>query len=181
MRRTFITGLGVVLAVPLDTVAQQPGKTYRAGFLGTITESAIRHLLEAFRRGMHDLGWTDRNFVLESRFAEGRAERLPGLAAELVALNVDVIIAGNNASVAAAKQATTTIPIVMMANDPVGSGFVETLARPGRNITGLSYDVTPDTFGKHIEFLKDVVPGISRVAVLPLGNGLELWSCYQIR
>jgi hypothetical protein len=96
-RRAFVTGLGAVLAAPLGAGAEQAGKVYRAGFLGTISESAIGHLLEAFRQGMRELGWTERNFVIEARYAGGRTDRLPGFAAELVEIKVDVIIAGNNA------------------------------------------------------------------------------------
>lgn len=164
-RRVFLAHTAAFLATSFAAEAQQADKVYRGGFLGTTSESAIRPFLGTLMQRMRELGWTERNFTLEARYIEDRIG-LPSAAAELVGLNVDVIIAGINAAVAAAKHATTTIPIVMMANDPVGSGFVETLARPGGNVTGLSYDIIPDTFVKHIDFLKEVVPTISRVAVL---------------
>lgn len=174
--------LALVVFAPLSLVlaaeAQEAGKVYNLGLLGTTSPSATGHLLEAFKRRMRELGWTEgQNFVLEARWAEGRSDRLPGIAAELVGLKVDVIFAATNAAVVAAKHTTTTIPIVMLANDPIGSGFVETLARPGGNITGLSYDVTPETFGKHIELLKEVVPRISRAAVLldPTYPGVQVY------
>ena len=148
-------------------VAQEVGKVYKLGLLGTTSPSAAGHLLEAFRQRMRELGWREgQNFVLEARWAEGRMDRLHGIAAELAGLKVDIIFAASNTAVVAAKHATTTIPIVMVANDPIGSGFVKSLARPGGNITGLSYDVTPETFGKNIELLKEVVPTISHAAVL---------------
>ena len=148
-RRAFVAGSIAVLAAARATEAQQAGKIYTVGFSGSVNEGAIRHLIDAFMQRMRELGWTEgQNFALEARFAEGKSERLQGIAAEFVEHNVDVILAGEPGAIVAARQATTSIPIVMLANDPVGSGFVGSLARPGRNITGLSYDVTPETFGK---------------------------------
>jgi putative ABC transport system substrate-binding protein len=136
--------------------------------------AANRHLQEAFLQGLRDLGYTEgRNVVIEYRDAEGKLERLPALAAELVALKVDVIVAGGTPQALAAKQATKTIPIVFAAAaDPVASGLVASLARPGGNATGLSL-LTPELVGKCLEQLKQVVPGISRVAALwqPGGHG----------
>ena len=150
--------------------AQQPKKIPRIGFLGAARTSAPR--MEAFRQGLHDLGYAERkNIVIEYRYAEGKLERLPTLATELVRLKVDVIVAGSPQATRSAKQATSTIPIVMaFDDDPVGSGFVSSLARPGGNITGLS-TLFPEMSGKQLELLKEIVPKLSRVAVL--GNATQ--------
>jgi putative ABC transport system substrate-binding protein len=122
---------------------------------------------EAFLQGLRDLGYVEgRNLVIEYRYAEGKEERLPALAAELVALNVDLILAGSTITALAAKQATRTLPIVIVAGDPVMSGFVASLAQPGGNVTGLSSNAAPDIFSKWLELIKQAVPGVSRVAVL---------------
>ena len=139
-RRTFLAGTGVaLLAAPFAAEAQQAAKVARIGFLAT-NLAASPHLQEAFRQGLRDLGYVEgRNVVIEYRDAEGKFERLPALAAELVALKVDVIVAPATAGALAAKQATRTLPIVFAtASDPVGSGLVTSLARPGGNITGSS-------------------------------------------
>ena len=156
--------LGIFLA-PLAAAAQPPAKVPRIGVL--TTASSISHLLQAFRQGLAELGYAEgRNIVLEYRSAEGNAERLPDLAAELARLKVDVIVAGGTPGTQAAQQATTTIPIVMIGvADPVRTGFVGSLARPGRNITGLT-SITPDLAGKRLQLLKEVVPGASHVAIL---------------
>jgi ABC-type uncharacterized transport system substrate-binding protein len=127
-----------------------------------------QHLVKALDDGLRELGYMEgRNIVFERRFGEGNQERLPALAAELVRLNVDVIVTGSNPVITAVKQATSTIPVVMaVSRDPVGSGFVANLARPGGNITGLSNDPGPDILGKNMELLKEAVPRISRVAYL---------------
>ena len=171
MRRTaalliFILASGL-LAAPLPAAAQQPAKVARMGFLGIVPPSATPHLVEAFRRGLRDLCYVEgQNVVIELRWAEGRLERLSDLAAELVRLKVDVIQTHATPGALAAKQATTTIPIVMaVAADPVGSGLVASLARPGGNITGLSL-LAPELAGKRLQLLKEVVPRVSRVAVL---------------
>src|SRR6059058_1632548 len=138
-RRAFIsTALGF-LAAPLAVDAQQPGKVARIGVLSQGSSTSVAHILEAFRQGLRDLGYVEgQNIVIEYRYAEGKAERLPDLAAELVSLKVDVIMAGGTPAPLAAKHATRTIPIVMAAaGDPVGSGLVASLARPGGNVTGL--------------------------------------------
>jgi putative ABC transport system substrate-binding protein len=135
---------------------------YRAGNL-----AAVPHLREAFRQGLRDLGYVEgRNVLIEYRDAEGKFERLPALAAELVALKVDVILTPGTPHALAAKQATRTLPIVLAGvPDPVTSGLVTSLARPGGNVTGLS-NLTPQLVGKRLELLKQAVPGVSRVAVL---------------
>jgi putative ABC transport system substrate-binding protein len=136
--------------------------------------AAFSFLVEAFRQGLRDLGYVDgRNLVIDYRDAEGKFERLPALAAELVALKVDVILAPATPHALAAKQATRTLPIVFATSaDPVGSGLVTSLARPGGNVTGLSF-LAPELVGKGLELLKQAVPGVSRVAVLcqPGGQG----------
>ena len=156
---------GVTLAAPFESLAQQPPKIWRIGLLDSGSSSTGIHA--GFQQGMRDLGYAEgRNFSIQGRFAEGVYERLPGLAAELVRAKVDVIVAGTTLSVQAARQATSTIPIVMAAvPDPVGEGFVARLARPGGNITGLSNIVT-EVSAKHVELLRGAIPKLSRVAVL---------------
>ena len=154
------------MAWPLAAEAQQAAKVARIGYLaGNL--AAGPHLQEAFRRGLRDLGYVEgRNVVIEYRDAEGKFERLPALAAELVALKVDVIMASAAPQALAAKQATTTLPIVFgAAPDPVETGLVTSLARPGGNVTGLSM-LTPELVGKRLELLTQAVSGVSRVAVL---------------
>jgi putative ABC transport system substrate-binding protein len=164
--------LGLV-AAPFAAEAQQAAKIARIGYLAGYL-AATPHLPEAFRQGLRDLGYVEgRNLVIEYRDAEGKYERLPPLAAELVALKVDVILAGGTPQALAAKQATRTIPIVFASSpDPVGSGLVTSLARPGGNVTGLSF-LAPELVGKRLEQLKQALPGVSRVAVLwqPGGQG----------
>lgn len=147
---------------------QLPGKVYRIGLILTAPPEQVVHLPRALDEGLRELGYVEgRNIVVERRFADGKQERLPALAAELVRLKVDVIVTGSNPVVAAVKQATTTIPVVMaISRDPVGAGFIASLARPGGNITGLSNDPTPEILGKNLELLKEAVPGVSRVAFL---------------
>ncbi len=156
-----------LLAAPLAAEAQQAAKIPRIGYL-VPNLAASPHQHEAFRQGLRDLGYLEgRNLVIEYRNAEGKLERLPALAAELVALKVDVIVAAPGTLPAlAAKQATRTLPTVFIGvGDPVTSGFVTSLARPGGNLTGLSA-LTPELVGKWLELLKQAVPGVSRVAVL---------------
>ena len=145
-RRMFLgTMTGSLLAAPLAAEAQQPGKAYRIGVIVTSAPNETEHVIKALSEGLRELGYVDgQNIVMERRYAEGRQERLPALAEELVRLNVDVIVTGSNPVVAAVKQTTTKIPIVMaVSRDPVGAGFVASLARPGGNITGLSNDPGP--------------------------------------
>ena len=147
--------------------AQQPTKVPRIGFLGASSASVLAARIEAFRQGLRDLGYVEgKNIVIEWRSAEGKLDGLPALAAELVRLKVDVIVTTGPAPTRPAKEATSTIPIVMaFDNDPVGNGFVASLARPGGNITGLS-TLAPEISGKQLELLKEIVPRLSRVAVL---------------
>ena len=166
-RRTFLGTLaGGLLAAPLAAGAQQAAKVARVGFLATSLATGP-HLTDAFRQGLRDLGYVEgRNAVIEYRDAQGKIERLPALAAELVALKVDVIVAPNTPAALAAKQATRTLPIVFVgAGEPVASGLVTSLARPGGNVTGLSV-VSPELVGKWLELLTQAVPEVSRVAVL---------------
>src|SRR5262245_57331102 len=166
-RRTFLGVLGLLCAPRV--VEAQPSKGPRIGVLmpGTGPRSDAR-ILEPFRRGMRDLGWVEgKNILVEYRWAEGRSERIPELVAELVRLNVDVILAGSTELTVAARQATSTIPIVMATGgDPVTLGLVASLARPGGNVTGLSFSVGLEHFAKQLELLKEVVPTVRRVAVL---------------
>jgi putative ABC transport system substrate-binding protein len=170
-RRFLLTSVAAAFAAPLATEAQQAGKVYRIGFIGNSplnTSAVSSRFHEAFRQGLRERGWVEgRNTVIEWRFAEGRIERLPDLAAELVRLKVDLIVttAGGPAA-RAAKQATTTIPIVAVAiSDPVGQGLVASLARPGGNVTGLA-TLYPELAVKRLGLLKETLPGVSRVAVL---------------
>ena len=146
--------------------AQQPTKIPRIGFLGAPPRSAISERIEAFGQGLRELGYVEgKNIGIEWRYAEGKLDRLPALAAELVRLKTDVIVTAGPQVTRRAKEATVTIPIVMgFDNDPVGSGFVASLARPGGNITGLS-SLAPEISGKQLELLKEIVPKLSRVAV----------------
>jgi putative ABC transport system substrate-binding protein len=141
---------------------------YRVGFLLGATGESVAPLFHALRDRLQELGYIEgRNVVFVQRYADGRMERLPDLAAELARLKVDVIVTGTNLHVAAVRHATETIPIVtVFAADPVGAGFVASLARPGGNVTGLSADASPDLWGKYLSLLKEVVPRLSRVGVL---------------
>src|SRR5580765_3568354 len=147
--------------------AQQPANISRIGFLSTTSPSNVPTRLEAFRQGLRDLGYVEgKNIVIEYRYAEGNIDRLPALLDELMRLKVDVIVASGPSPTRAAKKATATIPIVMTWDyDPVGNGYVASLARPGGNITGLSI-LAPEISGKQLELLKEIVPGLSRVAVI---------------
>lgn len=156
---------GIALAALLAWLAWEQTKVWRIGFLAS--DSSSTRVDDAFQQGMRDLGYFEgKNCVIRRRFADGNYERLPSLAAELVRLNVDVIVAGTTLSVQAAHQATAAIPIVMVAvPDPVGEGFATSLSRPGGNITGLSNIVTELSI-KHLELLHTAVPNLSRVAVM---------------
>jgi putative tryptophan/tyrosine transport system substrate-binding protein len=173
-RRTFMAMLtGGIVVASFAAEAQQAAKVARIGYLA-INLAANPHRHEAFRQGLRDLGYVEgRNVVIEYRDAEGKVERLPALAAELVALKVDVIVVGGSTVAAlAAKQATRTLPIVFaVAGDPVGSGLVTSLARPGGNVTGLSI-LAAELVGKRLELLTQAVPGVTRVAVLRLPGAL---------
>jgi len=168
-RRTFVGAVAGGLVVARSVAEAQPAaKVYRIGFLAAATMESTAPLLRALTEGLRDLGYVDgRNIAFEHRYAEGRLERMPDLAAELVRLRVDVIVAGTNPAVAAAKRATATIPIVMASTgDPVGAGFIASLARPGGNITGVTLDANPEIYGKNLGLLTEMVPKLSRVGVL---------------
>ena len=159
--------LVVLLAVAVIAQAQQSAKVPRIGYLTGATPAGQSARIEAFRQGLRELGYVEgKNIVIEYRYAEEKLDRLPALAAELVRLKVDVIVTGGAGNTRAAKNATNAIPIVMAQDsDPVGNGFVASLARPGGNITGLA-TLAPEIGGKQLELLKEVVPNLSRVAVL---------------
>jgi ABC-type uncharacterized transport system substrate-binding protein len=156
------------LAVPRPAEAQQAGKVYRVGYLTVPSRETAQSAATAFHLGLRDLGWIDgQNVVVDFRFADGQVDRLPHLAAELVRLRTDVIVAGANAAVLAAKNATPTTPIVMfLAVDPVRSGLVASLPRPGGTITGLTSTAGPEIYGKQLQLLKDAFPKVSRVAII---------------
>ena len=165
--RLAVAVLGFAASLAAD--AQPTDKIYRIGYLstGSATTTYTRPL-EAFREGMRDLGWIEgRNLIFEYRYAEGQVDRLPALADELVRLKVDLIVASPTPSALAAKNATRTIPIVGMSlTEPVAVGLVPSLARPGGNVTGLTYGVDTEIFAKQLQLLKEVVPSVTRVAIL---------------
>jgi len=167
-RRAFLAGSGaVLLAPPLAAEAQPAGKVYCIGVLEPTSMALNAANLDAFRQGLRELGYVEgRNMRIEYRSADGRSERFPDLAAELVRLKVDVILTRGTPAVMAAKNATGTIPVVMAASgDPVLSGVVSSLARPGGNVTGLSA-VVVEVSGKRLELIREMAPGVSRVAAL---------------
>jgi putative ABC transport system substrate-binding protein len=163
---TAALALGV-LVVPPDAEAQPAGRVYRIGYLSSGSPAAAAYLRGAFQDGLHDLGWVEgRNILIEYRWAEGSADRLPVLAAELVRLKVDLIVVSSTPGALAAKSATREIPIVFqMVSDPVASGLVASLAHPGGNVTGWS-NILPKMSGKLLQLLTEAVPGASRMAIL---------------
>jgi putative ABC transport system substrate-binding protein len=164
--------VALLFALCASAEAQQPTKVARLGFLIATSPSTEKSRLDAFLQGMRELGYVEgKNLVIEWRYAEGKFDRLPDLATDLVRLKVEVIVTTGPTSTSAAKDATSTIPIVMGLDiDPVGSGFVTSLARPGGNITGLS-NLAPEISGKRLELLKEIIPKLSRVAVLGTSTG----------
>src|SRR5450759_5008684 len=178
-RREFITLLGsAAVAWPLGVRAQQPSsKARRIGFLTRYSDASVSAQIDAFRQGLQDLGWLEgKSINIEYRNADGQVDRLPALAAELVALNVDVIVTVDTPPTQAAKQATSTIPIVIAVSaDPVGAGLVASLAHPGGNITGMSL-LAPETDQKNLELLKETLPNTRRVAMIfdPKNRGMML-------
>jgi ABC-type uncharacterized transport system substrate-binding protein len=168
---TALTLCAMFLALSFPAEAQQPKKVPRIALLFSVSAAAAADRIEAFRQGLRELGYVEgRNILLEYRYAESKLDRLPGLSAELVRLKVDVIVTSNQEPTRSAKAATVTIPIVMARDtDPIGNGFVASLARPGGNITGLS-SMAPEISGKHVELLKEIVPRLSRLAVLGTSN-----------
>ena len=170
-RRNFVFALGAIfLTRSIPSAAQQPARIFRIGILITTTASVQSARLEAFRQRLRENGYVEgKNIVIEYRYAEGKLERLPDLAAELVRLKVDVIVTASEPAILAAKKSSPTIPIVFtIAGDPVGTGLVSSLAQPGGNITGLSV-MAPDLDGKRLEILKEAFPKIVRVAFLWFG------------
>jgi ABC-type uncharacterized transport system substrate-binding protein len=162
---------GLLFALCIHAEAQPAKKVPRIGYLTGGPRTAMVARTEAFRQGLRDLGYVEgKNIIIEWRYAEAKPERLPALAAELVQLKVDVIVTGGEAATRPAKKATSTIPVVMAQDvDPVGTGFVMSLARPGGNITGLSR-LAPELNGKRLELLKEIVPKLSRVAVFEIST-----------
>lgn len=164
MLLVLLLGLGLVPSA----AAQDAGRVYRLGFLASGGSAANKSVIDAFRDGLRELGWTEgRNITIEYRFAEGRFDRLPSLADELVRANVDIIFASPSPAALAAHRATRTIPIVMASvADPVALGIVQSLRRPGGNVTGTSYSFDLDIFAKHLQLLHEAVPSARKVAVL---------------
>jgi putative ABC transport system substrate-binding protein len=182
MRKEFLSCAlcTLLLALSLPVEAQQTGKIFRIGFLDASTASGMAVLVDAFRGELSKLGWIEgKNITIEYRFAEGKTDRTPELAADLVRLKVDLIVVTEPAPALAAKSATTSIPIVMAnAADTVGSGLVASLARPGGNVTGLA-SLAPELNTKRLEILKDAVPNLTRVGLLrrlepSIGQDLQL-------
>jgi putative ABC transport system substrate-binding protein len=170
-RRFLLTSLTGVLAPPLAAEGQQAGKVYRIGYLSAGGPAPLNtpDAFKDFKDALRGLGYVEgKNLFIDYRFAEGRFDRLPDLAAELVRLKVDIIVTIPTQATAAAKKATETIPIVMISGgvDPVGLGLVASLAHPGGNVTGLSYGASPKIFSKGLELLKEIVPKVRRVAIL---------------
>jgi putative ABC transport system substrate-binding protein len=167
-RREFIALASGAVAWPMVVRAQQQPKVPRIGYLGVTSPTDRPRLLDAFRQRLRELGWVEgQNVAIDYRFAEGRLDRLPHLAADMVRLKVDVIVSLGTQGVTAAKNATATIPIVMIAvRDPVGTGLIANLARPGGNVTGVSGYAGLESVAKQLELLKEMVPETSRVAIL---------------
>jgi len=163
---TVLALCAVLFALSYSASAQQPAKVARIGYLSPTSPSVSPTRIQAFRQGLRELGYIEgKNILIEYRYAEGKFDRLPALAAELVSFKVVLIVTTGPTVTRAVKSATTTVPIVMATDsDPVGNGFVASLARPGRNITGLSA-LAPELSGKQLELLKEIVPKLSRVAV----------------
>src|SRR3972149_3045391 len=171
--RLFLLGPPALalLAAPLAAGAQQPSRIPRIGYLGAVPPSAGAPVLESFRQGLRELGYVEgQTIFIDYRWAEGRPDRFPALAAELIQLRVDVIVTYSNAAVTALQQATRTIPIVVASmGNPVASGFGASLARAGGNITGFS-TLSEELAGKRLELLKEAVPKVSRIAGLAVSQ-----------
>ncbi len=181
-RRTFVVSVvSGILAAPPAAEAQQAGKVYRVGHLSTPTRESVERGLGAFLRKLRELGWVEgQNLIIEYRWAEGDVERLPDLAADLVRRKVDVIVAPAGSAALAAKNATSSIPIVMIfPSDPVETGLVASLSRPGGNITGTTFTAGPEIFGKQLQILKEAIPNASRVAIL--ANPADSSFALQVR
>ena len=182
-RRQFIMLLGGAAAWPVAARAQQPAKLPTIGFLGSGSPATDNQWIAAFVQRLRELGWVDgRNIAIEYRWAEGRTNRYDEIAAEFVRLKVDLILTHNTPPVLAAKQATSVIPIVFAsAGDPVGTGLVASLARPGGNVTGLSSQAA-DSAAKRLELLREVVPGLRRLAIIGnVGNPLSVLEMREVQ
>jgi len=178
-RRTFLAGTGaVLLAAPLAAEAQQAGKVPRIGYIRAEGPPAAD--IEAFRQGLREHGYVEgKNIVVEYRWADGNEQRLRAIVAELIRVKVDLIVTSAPAATRAAKEAATTIPIVMvLVADPVAFGFVASLARPGGNVTGFAF-LLPELSGKRLQLLKDAIPGLSRVAVL--WNAINSYKAFDLK
>jgi putative tryptophan/tyrosine transport system substrate-binding protein len=183
-RRFLVTSLAGTLGAPLAARAQQTGKVYRIGFLSPNSPAATAPYSEAFRRGLRELGWIEgQNIVIEYRFAEGKFAQLPDLAGQFVAAGVDVIVATFNPAIIAAAKATTTIPIVaLIVLQPVETGIVKSLARPGGNVTGLSWEDGTEQVTKKLEIFKEIAPTAARMAAVwnPTVPGLaRYWEPFK--
>jgi len=168
-RRRFIGALtSAVLAAPRSSIAQQSEKLPRIGFVGFNFVETAKPVLTAFRQVLQDRGWTEgKNVLIEYRYAEGNVDRLPALVGELIKLKVDIIVASSSAATRAAKTATSAIPIVMLSSaDAIGEGFAASLARPGGNVTGMTFLAGAEIAGKQVDLLRETAPKASRVAVL---------------
>lgn len=166
-RAAVAIAVSLLASLPLATEAQPPGKVYRIAYLGNSSAALESELIAAFRQGLRDLHYVEgRNIEIEYRWAEGRYDRLPALVAEVVQRKVDIILVAGTPAALAAKEGTRTIPIIMASlGDPIAAGVVPSLARPGGNITGLAA-MSPEIDGKRLQLLKELVPGVSRIAVL---------------
>jgi putative ABC transport system substrate-binding protein len=173
-RRAFLYGSALMLAAPLAAEAQQAGKVYRVGILspGGVPDPSIATTPNLVPRHLHELGYVDgKNLVLEKRFADGKLDRLPGLARELVHLQTDVIVTAGHEATQAVKDATATVPIVMIVgSDPVARGWVASLSRPGRNITGVTVVAATELAAKRLELIREAVSGATRIAALTGGG-----------
>ena len=181
-RRTFIVSVvGGILTASRAAEAQQAGKVYRIGYLSAPTRASVERGLQAFLQTLRELGWIEgKNLIIEYRWADGNIERLPSLAAELVAQKVDLIVAPAGTAALAAKKATSSIPIVMIfPADPVGLGLVASVRRPGGNVTGTTSTPSSEIFGKQLQILKEAVPRATRVALLV--NPVDLAFGSQVR
>ena len=175
-RRAFLGTLASgLLATPLAAEGQLTGKVWRVGFLEAGSSSVNRPFLDAFRQGLRELGYEEgQQIAIEDRWAEGQSERFPRLLEELIRLKVDVIVVASGNGAAAAKRATTTIPTVFFADDPVRLGLAASLAHPGGNMTGLAFTPYAELLGKSMQLLKEIVPKASRVALL--GERTGVWA-----
>jgi len=182
-RREFMAAIGAAVIWPFTADAQRVAKVPTIGFLGQLSESAMSKWTGAFVQQLRELGWVEgRTVAIEYRWAEGRSERFADIAAELVRLKVDVIVTGGTIAILAAKQATSVIPIVFAtAGDPVGTGLVANLARPGGNLTGLS-NLSADLPSKRLELLREVVPELRRLAIMAnIGNAAAVLEMREVQ